>query len=205
VSHPQRIRGAEYKPAQLATAAACGLAVPPTLVTNHPEQARQFTAHHGSVVYKPLWNTPYASEEGSGRTVWVEEVDGDALDETVAGTAHLFQKRLDKSADVRVTVVGHQLFAVRIAGATHLDWRQDYATLSYRLIDPPAAVEKGVRAYLDAFGLAFGAFDFGVDRDGCWWLYECNPNGQWAWFPEPIPTRIAAAIATQLQHSGGSA
>jgi hypothetical protein len=67
VSHPQRIRGAEYKPAQLATAAACGLAVPLTLVTNHPERTRQFTAHHGSVVYKPLWNTPYASEDGSGR------------------------------------------------------------------------------------------------------------------------------------------
>ncbi|MFF5719751.1 hypothetical protein [Streptomyces buecherae] len=31
-----------------------------------------------------------------------------------------------------------------------------------------------------AFGLVFGAFDFGIDHDGRTWLYECNPNGQFA-------------------------
>lgn len=203
ISHPWRIRDAEHKPTQLATAAACSLAVPPTVVTNDPLQARRFAAEHGPVVYKPLWNTAYTAPDGSGRTIWAEQVDPGALDEAVAGTAHLFQQRVDKASDVRLTVVGEELFPVRIDGARHLDWRRDYAALSYELIEAPAAVEKGVRAFLDAFGLVFGAFDFGIDRDGRWWLYECNPNGQWAWFPEPIPARITAALANQLQHPGG--
>ncbi len=55
------------------------------------------------------------------------------------------------------------------------------------------------------FGLVFGAFDFGLDRDGRWHWYECNPNGQWAWFPDRITTPITRAIADQLQHGGAPA
>jgi len=55
---------------------------------------------------------------------------------------------------------------------------------------------------MEAFGLVFGAFDFGVDRDGRTWWYECNPNGQYAWFPEPINEKIITALADQLQQPG---
>jgi len=109
---------------------------------------------------------------------------------------------VDKAADIRLTAVGDHLFAVRIDGAPGLDWRRDYDALSYSLVEIPSDVSKSVRAYLDAFGLTFGAFDFGIDRDGQYWFYECNPNGQWAWFPEEITAQITDAIADQLQHPG---
>ncbi|MQS39352.1 hypothetical protein FFZ77_28360 [Streptomyces katsurahamanus] len=112
---------------------------------------------------------------------------------------------MDKVADIRLTVVGEHLFAVRIDGSPGVDWRRHYSHLAYTLIDTPSSVAAGVRSYLDAFGLTFGAFDFGLDQDGCWWLYECNPNGQWAWFPAPITNLITTAIADQLQHPEGRA
>jgi ATP-grasp ribosomal peptide maturase len=202
VNHPWRNRDAEYKPAQLATAARCGLAVPPTLVTNDAEQARRFAKDYGPVVYKPARNTDYPDEDARALTVWVDEVDPSDIDVGVAQTIHLFQQSVDKAADVRLTVVGERLFAVRIDGATGLDWRRDYDALSYTLIETPPEVTTGVHAYMDAFGLAFGAFDFGLDRQGRWWMYECNPNGQWAWFPDPITDRIIEALADQLQYSG---
>ncbi|WP_043267593.1 hypothetical protein [Streptomyces sp. CT34] len=55
-------------------------------------------------------------------------------------------------------------------GSPGLDWRRHYDALSYSLIDTPARLAKGVRAYLDAFGLVFDAFDFGLDpmaESGC--------------------------------------
>jgi hypothetical protein len=115
---------------------------------------------------------------------------------------HLFQQRVDKVADVRLTAVGEHLFAVRIDGAQGLDWRRDYDALSYTLIETPPEVANGVRAYLDAFGLVFAAFDFGLDVQGRHWFYECNPNGQWAWFPDEITEQITAALADQLQYQG---
>ncbi|MGJ3561763.1 hypothetical protein ACR6C2_40095 [Streptomyces sp. INA 01156] len=118
---------------------------------------------------------------------------------------HLFQSRVDKVADIRLTAVGDRLFAVRIDGAPGLDWRRSYEDLDYRLIDPPPDVAKGVHDYLAAFGLTYGAFDFGLDAAGRWHWYECNPNGQFAWFPDPVTDRITAALADRLQYPTGTA
>jgi hypothetical protein len=83
-----------------------------------------------------------------------------------------------------------------------LDWRRHYDVLSYTLIGTPPQIAKAIRAYLDVFHLVFGAFDFGVDDDGRAWMYECNLNGQFAWFPDPITQQIVSAVADQLQYAG---
>jgi len=200
VNHPWRNRAAEYKPAQLAAAARSGLRVPPTLLTNDVDEARRFATLHDPVVYKPLYNSSYTDPEGHGLTVWVEEVAAANLDAGVNQTMHLFQQRVEKVADVRLTAVGGHLFAVRIDGSPGLDWRRHYDDLSYTVIDTPHEVAKGVHDFLSAFGLTYGAFDFGLDTRGGWHFYECNPNGQFAWFPGHITSRITAALADQLQH-----
>jgi ATP-grasp ribosomal peptide maturase len=198
VNHPWRIRDAEYKPAQLATAAACGLAIPPTLISNDPDAARTFAAA-GPIVYKPLWATPTLDHDGTAVNVWTQSVDPADITATVSGAAHLFQRQVDKVADVRVIVIGTSVFAVRIDGAPEIDWRRHYPDLSYTLIDAPPTLVTAMRAYLGHFKLIFGAFDFALTEKNEWIFLECNPNGQWAWFPDPIPARIAAAIASYLQ------
>ncbi|MFD7507651.1 ATP-grasp ribosomal peptide maturase [Streptomyces sp. NPDC059850] len=202
VNHPWRNRDAEHKPAQLATAARCGFDIPPTLLTNDETSAREFARDHGPVIYKPLRSTHYQNPDGRALTVWVEEVDPADLNAGVSQTVHLFQKRVQSVADLRVTAVGEEVFTVRIEGSPGLDWRRHYDALSYSLIDTPPTLAKSMRQYLEAFGLVFGAFDFGVDGDGRIWLYECNPNGQYAWFPESITSKIVTAVADQLQHAG---
>lgn len=202
VNHPWRNRDAEYKPAQLSTAARCGLRIPPTLITSDQARAREFAADYGSVVYKPLWNTDYTAPDGRHLNIWAAEVTPDSITAQVSMAPHLFQQRVDKICDIRLTAVGENLFGVRIDGAPGLDWRLHYDKLAYSPIPVPPDVAKAVHAYLDAFSLVFGAFDFGLDRDGHWWLYECNPNGQWAWFPDHITGRITRALADRLQHPG---
>ncbi|GCD44254.1 hypothetical protein GKJPGBOP_03946 [Streptomyces paromomycinus] len=59
-----------------------------------------------------------------------------------------------------------------------------------------------MRAYMDAFGLVFGAFDFGLDADERPRMYECNPNGQCAFCGDTITEQIATALAGHLQHTG---
>jgi hypothetical protein len=109
-----------------------------------------------------------------------------------------------KTADIRLTAVGERLYAVRIDGSPGVDWRRHYDSLTYTPVRVPSEVAKGVRAYLDAFGLVFGAFDLGLDPDGRWHWYECNPNGQWAWFPDHITSPITTALADQLQYGGNA-
>ncbi|MGX2997060.1 ATP-grasp ribosomal peptide maturase [Streptomyces sp. JNUCC 64] len=199
VNHPHRVGDAEFKPSGLAVAARCGLRVPETLITSDPGAARRFARGNGPVLYKPL-STPSYRIDGVSCTVEVAEVTADGLDERVAGTAHLFQRIVDKVADVRVTVIGDRVFPVRIDSGL-LDWRTDYERLSYRVVAPPDTVEVALMRYLAAFGLVFGAFDFAVDRNGAWWFLECNPSGQWAWLEPPTGLPMVAAMADLLERS----
>ncbi|UBU14548.1 ATP-grasp ribosomal peptide maturase [Nonomuraea gerenzanensis] len=204
LNHPFRNRDAEYKPLQLTAAAASGLSVPRTLITNRPDRARGFAAQPGGTVFKPLWSTPYRTEDGKWRTIWAHPIGAEELDQSVSGAAHLFQRQVDKVADIRVTMVGSQVFPVRVNGAPALDWRLHYDSLTYEVVEAPAAVVAGMRAYLDRLGLVFGAFDFCLTGDGTWVFLECNPNGQWAWFDDPVPSEIAGAIADALTCGKGS-
>ncbi len=124
-------------------------------------------------------------------------------DPGIGQTAHLFQQLITpKSHDVRVTVVGDQLFAVAIhAGseAAALDWRVDYGALTYEICTVPEAVRSGVRAVMKHLGLTFAALDFVVGQDGTWWAVDVNPSGQWAWLELHVGVPISAALADLLK------
>ncbi|MFH8288878.1 ATP-grasp ribosomal peptide maturase [Streptomyces sp. NPDC018059] len=197
VNHPNRIGDAEYKPAGLAAAAAVGFVLPPTLITNVPGDARAFIKKYGPVIFKPI-AVPLYLVGGKAQTVPVAEVTADEIDDSVTGTVHLFQKRVDKVADVRVTVIAEQTFPVRIDSGL-LDWRTDYGTHTYTPLVAPPRVERSMRAYLKHFGLVFGAFDFALTDSGEWIFIECNPSGQWAWMEPPTGLPMTAALADLLE------
>ncbi|MFE5868422.1 ATP-grasp ribosomal peptide maturase [Streptomyces roseifaciens] len=200
VNHPLRNFEAEHKPLQLAVAQRLGLTVPPTLVSNDLDEAREFLDVHGEVIYKVLRWTPYRRGE-TGLTTWTEPVSADELDASVAVTPHLFQARVDKVADLRVVIVGEKVFAVRIDSGL-LDWRENYGALSYSVAELPSGLEKRLIAYLEHFGLASGSFDLCVDRQGEFHWLELNPNGQWGWLEEQTGLRLAAAFAELLMRGG---
>jgi ATP-grasp ribosomal peptide maturase len=200
VNHPHRNWAAEYKPAQLALAVEPGFTVPATLITSDLDAARAFAYKHAPVVYKPLRLTDLKAS-GRPQAMWAQRVEPDELDESVAGTAHLFQAEvIGKLADLRVTVIGDQVFCVRIESATRLlDWRSNYSDLRYATADLPAALVPKLHAYLARFGLTFGCFDFALDQAETPYFLECNPNGQWAWFEPPTGLPLTAAFADALE------
>ncbi|MFJ4185339.1 ATP-grasp ribosomal peptide maturase [Kitasatospora sp. NPDC089509] len=196
VNHPLREAAADYKPAQLATAQRLGLPVPPTIVTNDLDDARQFIASHDQVIYKTLRWTP-VEHDGVQVTGWADPVTAAELDESVLVTPHLFQARIDKIADVRVLIVGDRTFAVRIDSGL-LDWRRDYSALSYTVVELPDQLNRLLHAYLKSAGLASGSFDLAIDRAGKPWWLELNPTGQWAWLEEATGLQMSAAFADLL-------
>ncbi|MGA5703466.1 ATP-grasp ribosomal peptide maturase [Peterkaempfera bronchialis] len=205
VNHPAAVNHADYKPAQLQTAARLGFAVPPTLVTNDVAAAQRFAAEHGPVIYKPFRGLP-AGPDGHTGAIWAQRVDPDAFDGSIEVTAHLFQAEVPKTGDVRVTVVGSRVFAQRIHTAEgSLDWRRgDWDALRHTPAAVPDPVRVLLHAYLRCFGLVFGCFDFALSGPEqlaeSWTWIECNPNGQWAWLPDA--DGIAGAFAEVLMEGG---
>ncbi|MEV5136211.1 ATP-grasp ribosomal peptide maturase [Streptomyces syringium] len=196
VNHPMRVAAADYKPAQLALAQKLGFTVPPTLVTNDPDEAREFVRAQGDAIFKTLRWTPY-TRNGVPVTGWADPVTADEIDDSIRVAPHLFQARVDKVADLRVLIVGRHTFALRIESGL-LDWRKDYSVLTYTVEHLPARVEKALRAYLDRLELVSGSFDLAVDRAGDYWWLELNPNGQWGWLETETGLPMSAAFADLL-------
>jgi ATP-grasp ribosomal peptide maturase len=197
VNHPNRIGDAEFKPAGLAAAVRAGFVILRTLLTNEPDQAREFAERFGPVLYKPL-NVPLYLQDGQSCTVEVAPVAPEEIDDDIAGTAHLFQVVVPKSADIRTTVIGERVFSVRIDSDV-LDWRTAYGQHTYTVVDTPPDIEAAMFTYLKSFGLVFGAFDFALTRDGQWVFLECNPSGQWAWLEDGTGLPMISAFADLLE------
>lgn len=207
VNHPAAVSRADFKPAQLRTAARLGFTVPPTLVTNDAEAARKFAAEYGPVVYKSFRGLP-PDESGHTGALWTQRVAPETFDDALTVTAHLFQAEVPKTGDVRVTVVGRRVFAQQITTADgSLDWRRgDWGELMHAPITVPTPVETALHNYLAAFGLVFGCFDFALTGEGDepehWIWIECNPNGQWGWLPDA--EAITEAFANILSRNGAT-
>lgn len=204
INEPWRMSAAEYKPVQLATAARCGLRVPRTIITSIPAHAADWATNiPGPIVYKPLGGALHV-EEGHTKIVYANRVtDVEELrDPALSLTAHCFQQWVDKEHEVRVTVVGADLFAVAIhaeSEAAHIDWRSDYSAHRYEVVEIPDGVCSGLERYMEAFGLIYGAADFVVSPDGTWTLLEVNPNGEWGWLAHHCDLPIGQAIAALLE------
>jgi ATP-grasp ribosomal peptide maturase len=201
LNHPADIGRAEYKPVQLAHARACGLHVPATLVTNDPAEASTFVAGVGRAVYKPFTPTG-VTEQDTHQVIFTTPITATDVDESIRLTAHLIQAWVDKSYEVRLTVIDGTFLAARIETSSKeasVDWRADHDALTYTpLRGVPAPVRDGVEALMARLRLRFGTFDFIVSPDERWWFLEVNPNGQWAWIEDATGLPIAAAIADAL-------
>ncbi|MEV0649950.1 MvdC/MvdD family ATP grasp protein [Phytomonospora sp. NPDC050363] len=202
INHPHH-NTAATKPMQMIAAGDAGLATPRSIITNNPAHAAAFIhSCPNGAIYKTLTGSPHLPGYG----IYTSDVTGAGLAELagVAQAAHLFQERLRKAFEVRLTVIGETMFAARIdvdaASPTgHLDWRSDYPALSYTLIDTPPDIAERVRAMLDALHLRFAAIDFIVTPgDHRWVLVDVNPNGQWGFVEEATGAPIAHTIATDL-------
>ncbi|MCY9787054.1 ATP-grasp ribosomal peptide maturase [Nocardiopsis sp. EMB25] len=204
INRPARMSAAEYKPVQLATAARCGLRVPRTIITSVPEHAADWARSiPGPVVYKPLGGA-FHVEGGRTRIVYANRITDieELRDSALSLTAHCFQQWVDKDHEVRVTVVGTRLFAVAIhatSEAAYVDWRTDYASHRYEVVEVPDAVRGGLERYMQAFGLTYGAADFIVSPGGSWTLLEVNPNGEWGWLAHHCGLPIGQTIADLLE------
>lgn len=200
INHPSANATANYKPLQLATAARCGLRTPRTVITNDPEEARSFIGTD-RVIYKTLGGGVDCGN-GMRAVVPTTVVTADHADDSVSGTATLFQERVNKSFEVRLTVIGQRMFPVAIRAGTQaarLDWRTDYAALTYAPVALPVDVSGCVRGFMAQLGLFFGAFDFAVTPAGEWIFFEVNANGQWHWLTRYVDVPMVDAMADALE------
>lgn len=201
LSPPQAIWLAEHKPYQLATAAQLGFTLPRTIVTND-EVAAKGLALEERLVAKAV-SSGYIKGTDGNRAIFTSALASDDI-EDLSGLVLapvIFQEKVVKSSDIRVTVVGNDVFAAEILSqgreSSKVDWRAtDDPDLEHRPHVLPSSLARLCLSLVSGLGLAFGALDFALTRDGNYVFFEINPNGEWLWLEDqlgqPISDRIAA-------------
>ncbi|HKB89131.1 MAG TPA: hypothetical protein VKC60_01310, partial [Opitutaceae bacterium] len=118
INLPSRNVLAGHKPEQIRRAKNLGFLLPRTLITQDGSRLRKFWKEcRGNVIVKPLSSgyiereTP--SEDSLIYTNQLKEEDLEC-DEEIARCPTLFQERISKTADIRITVVDNEIEAVEL-------------------------------------------------------------------------------------------
>ena len=195
ISKPDNIRIAENKLFQLCQAKQMGFQVPNTIVTNDPDTAKAFYLKlDEDIIYKPLRKGRLDRGE-SQSIIFTNPVNHEAASQLdkVEYAPTLLQHYVHKQLELRITVIGEQVFAVSldsqaIPEAKH-DWRRALnSEIDQQLFKLPLEIENKCRVYVKALGLEFGAIDLILTPDGQYVFLEINPNGQWAWIQQVCPS-----------------
>ncbi|GAA4794860.1 hypothetical protein GCM10023231_24050 [Olivibacter ginsenosidimutans] len=198
-------RRLDSKEEQLKVAASCGLQIPATCISNSPEEVKNFINNNGEVITK-MQSSFSIRQEGIEQVVFtnqVSEADLDQLD-TLQYCPMMFQQKLEKQLELRVTIVGNQCFAFSVNSQqtidAQIDWRRDGLKLinAWQPYPLPPEIERRLSALMDYYKLNYGAVDLILTPDNQYYFLEINPAGEYFWLDKLCEHAISKQIAAVL-------
>ena len=172
---------AETKAYQLSTARELGFKVPMTLIGNDFVRLQEI---ENKVIIKSLDTVLLRDNSDCLFAYSTVEKSSELTDENVSAVPLTVQEYVSPKIDVRVTVIGGKLTAVKITSSGQgiaEDWRLvDRNAIEYTEIKLPHYIEQKCVKLIEALGLNFGAIDL-VESNGSYYFIEINPTGEWGW------------------------
>lgn len=198
VSKPSAITRAKNKAYQLRLAKELGFNTLQTIFTNSPEALVEFS-RSSDAVYKSIRSPRIPIHEDKHSTVFTTLLDDKHLSkaEGIMSCPGILQRYCPKIADIRVSVFGQNLFAVRIESqlkeSSQIDFRLGARNLPHLPHTLPIGTADICIKLVANLGLNFGAIDLALLEDNSYIFFEINPNGQWGWLEEKtgLPMRRA--------------
>lgn len=185
---PSVYRRLDSKEEQLKIAVKIGLKIPETCITNNPDEAKQFVLKHRNVIAK--MQTGFAIyEDGVENVVFTNVITEEKLEEldTLLYCPMQFQKKIEKKKELRVTIVGRDVYAFEIdsqqSERAKVDWRKDGVNLIDKWIptELPADIEAKLLELLDVYHVDYGAIDMIVSPEDDYYFIEINAAGEFFW------------------------
>jgi glutathione synthase/RimK-type ligase-like ATP-grasp enzyme len=196
INDPHRDAAAHRKVYQLQVARQIGMPLPETLVTNDPERARQFIYQHEKVICKAFSATQTHWRET--RLVTDQEL---ANIDAVRFAPVIFQRYVEAVYDLRITVIGNQIFPAAIHSQQteyKIDCRMDIGSAKIEPVTLPPQVMAQLRCLMKKLGLVYGAIDMRLQPDGTYVFLEINPAGQFLFIEAETRQPMARALAETL-------
>jgi hypothetical protein len=196
---------ADDKLRQLQIAPRFGFSIPRTLVTTDPGEARNFYAACGGDVILKTFRRLAFERPGEEWLILTSRVRPEHLAEIerVRLVPCVFQEYVPKAVELRVTVVGQQVFAAEIHSQRSAQSQDDYrrydlANTPYLPVSLPPSLEAACRQMAQHYGLALAAVDLIRRPDGAYVFLEINTSPQFLWIQDLTGLPIREAVADLL-------
>jgi glutathione synthase/RimK-type ligase-like ATP-grasp enzyme len=205
VSKPDLLAWCARKVNQIKVAQSLGFAVPDTIFTNHvPHLRNAFDYWGGEAIAKPI-GRGWIIEEERVKYILTNKLTPENFNDNVALNVApvTSQKYIDKAYELRVTVVGRKLFAVKIdsqrSDTSRIDWRRyDMANTPYTPYELPLSIEHLCQKIMDYYQLNYAAIDMIKTPEGDYVFLEINGNGQFLWIEDATEIDISGELAILL-------
>lgn len=203
VNHPAATYRAENKAVQLATAAKVGFRLPETVVSNDRDRILKCFEGSEKIALKGLDAVLVREGETEtfGYTNILDRVEIESAE--ISSCPVVAQEALLDKIDLRVTVVGHEIFCAAVTVDGHPicgDWRLKKQEVRWERYDLPDSVASLCASLVKTLGLDCGAIDLAVHNKEFFFL-EINPTGEWAWLVDEAGLPIDDAIARYLANA----
>lgn len=199
MNFPAKTYLAESKPYQLYIASRCGFTVPATCASNDAfEIKRRFP---DSAIIKSLDTVLLHDGDDCLFTYTTLNQTSEISEEAARDAPFLVQELLNGKTDLRVTLVGDSIFAVRILAdgqGIEGDWRVvPRDGLQYENMDLSAELCRQCYALARSLELSYAAIDL-IETPEETYFIEVNPTGEWGWLngeTRPMAATLAAWLA----------
>jgi glutathione synthase/RimK-type ligase-like ATP-grasp enzyme len=204
VNHPRNNVPAGSKLYQNEIAKKNGIKIPDSLITNEPKEAERFIKKYRIVAIKPI-SGGFIKRGNKFKYIYTNVITQEnARDiELVKYCPTLLQEYIPKNFELRITVIGNEIFACKIdsqkSEKTKYDWRRyDNENVPHTLFELPRRIKSFCFEIVNHFDLNFGAIDMIVTPNNEYVFLELNPNGQWGWIENLAGIPISEAVIKTL-------
>lgn len=197
LTSPTILRYAENKILQSRVASEVGFILPKTLFTNDSSIANEFYQKYPTVI-KPIAIGQFFIQEFV-YSFYTTKLSKE-INTNLTNTPVYLQELINKSFEVRLTIINNYHVAVKILNDTEIDWRKaNYKDVEYEVIELPYQIINKAFIMLKKLNCVYGAFDLLFVNDEYLFL-EVNPNGQWQWLEAELNLNISNHIINYLTY-----
>jgi glutathione synthase/RimK-type ligase-like ATP-grasp enzyme len=206
LARPSVYRRLDSKEEQLKVAVRHGLLIPDTCISNSPEQVSRFIEQQGGSVVSKMQSSFAIYREAEQHVVFTNTISAHQPEElaTLQFCPMVFQQQIEKKLELRVTVVGRAVFAFSIDSQrvenAQVDWRKEGVNMlnDWQPYTLPEELQNKVLAFMDDYGLNYGAIDIILSPDDQYYFLEVNAAGEYFWLDRLCNHAISSQIAAVL-------
>lgn len=181
----------QRKPSALAKAAAIGLLVPATIITNELEAIIAFREQYPNCIFKPV--------QGGAHT---RRLTKDPIDHNQWRALSLCPVTIQEEivgTNIRVFVIGDEVYGCEVL-TEHIDFRDDQQPI-IRAVEIPAEIQANSIRVARKLSLLWTGIDYRLTPDGRYYFLEANPSPMFLGFQArsglPLAERLAALLLAE--------